>query len=616
MANQRTRLIGTLTFAMVGTVASHTFAQAAPGAPAPPAAATPPAPAAPPAGEPPTGATPTPGAEASAPPTTPPPAAAESSDAEAGGVAPVTPTVFPPPALHRRPKKKKPKVQRLYTTVGMLPTDQDFGSEADMVSTANAPHDAPLSKKWNYSLRGFLRAPMRIGIGPRTDRTSGTEWHAPAHMPGATSDEWNYTGVAPGPNASLYFNVENNTVSGNLILATNTFFDSGYKHLDQIGGISQAYITFKWADAFGDVGGLALTAGAFSNRYGTSGPMQQSSGFYGTYLFGRTHVAGLDLAGDFHLAKDLDLVVEEGFGAKLEVVPWASTPPTEPYLPYQGPVPQGSNFVHHSHVALIADQELRIGAHYLTSWSTNDCPNDDTCPSPGTRVPIPRETVIGADIHVDDKIFGNAYLGFSRTQAAHVLPLSNGLEVIHSSYGYDLQSNYFNINPATAANPTPDHGIIQTVLAQYIVRLSPLLGQTPGEGPDVALGLYGMYNHVTIGSSLKQDKYKGGAEVEVSPLRFLSVGLKYDRVMPDGSRTAPAYSAISPRLIMHTNWLSREYVILNYTHYTLGSAVPASELHQVIADNAAAAAVPGATNITPFSKPDPDLISLTAVVAF
>src|SRR5262249_18975874 len=158
-------------------------------------------------------------------------------------------------------------------------TAQDFGAEADMVSTADAPHDPPLSKKWNYALRGFLRAPMRIGIGPRTDGASGKELHAPPHMPGATSSEWNYIGVAPGPNASLYFNVENNQVSGNVILATNTFYDSGYRHLDQIGGISQAYVTFKWADAFGDLGGLALTAGSFANRYGTAGPQQQSSGF-------------------------------------------------------------------------------------------------------------------------------------------------------------------------------------------------------------------------------------------------------------------------------------------------------------------------------------------------
>jgi hypothetical protein len=260
-------------------------------------------------------------------------------------------------------------------------------------------------------------------------------------------------------------------------------------------------------------------------------------------------------------------------------------------------------------VALIANQALRLGAHYMTSWSTNDCPNGEACPV--APAPIPRETVVGGDIHYDDKTFGNAYLGYSRVTAKHILPLSNGLEVIHSPYGYDLQSNYFNIS---STQPARDHGIIQTLLFQYIVRLSPLLGQNPGEGPDVALGLYGMFNHVNSGP-LKQDKYKGGAELEFSPLRFLSFGVKYDKVMPDGSRSGPAYSAISPRVILHTNWLSREYVILNYTHYTVGKDVLASETRQETANKVAFAALTNSAVVPP-PKVDPDLITLTAVVAF
>ena len=37
------------------------------------------------------------------------------------------------------------------------------------------------------------------------------------------------------------------------------------------------------------MGGLAWTVGSFSNRYGNAGANQTSSGYYGTYLFGRTH---------------------------------------------------------------------------------------------------------------------------------------------------------------------------------------------------------------------------------------------------------------------------------------------------------------------------------------
>ena len=62
-----------------------------------------------------------------------------------------------------------------------------------------------------------------------------------------------------------------------------------------------------------------------------------------------------------------------------------------------------------------------------------------------------------------------------------------------------------------------------------------------------------------------------GGEVQFGLFRFLSLGSRFDRVMPDGSKKEVAYSAISPRMILHSNWLSREYVILNYTRYFFGS---------------------------------------------
>ena len=41
--------------------------------------------------------------------------------------------------------------------------------------------------------------------------------------------------------------------------------------------------------------------------------------------------------------------------------------------------------------------------------------------------------------------------------------------------------------------------------------------------------------------------------------------------MPNARTARVAYSAISPAVIFHTNWLSREYVIVSYTRYIYGS---------------------------------------------
>src|SRR5262249_4103319 len=155
-------------------------------------------------------------------------------------------------------------------------------------------------------------------------------------------------------------------------LASSAFLDTGYPNLDQIGGISQAYLTLKFPTAFGVWGGLAWTVGSFSNRYGNAGPNQTSSGYYATYLFGRTHVMGEDLTADVDLNDDVELVLEHGLGAKIDVTPLLGTYAFQPsYFPGQGHAAHGSNFLHHAHAGILVNRWLQFGAHYLTSWTPN-----------------------------------------------------------------------------------------------------------------------------------------------------------------------------------------------------------------------------------------------------
>jgi hypothetical protein len=556
--------------------------------------------------------------------TTPPPL---NGDKAAPGAAPAATgadqgefpsTVFAAPTAVKKTRRQR-RTRELQTTVGMNPPDPDFGSEADLISTAD--EDAPMvrPKKWAYSIKGFLRAPMSFGVGPRQDQTDGQQLHAPPRVPGADSDDWNYVGLAQSPTAQLHLNVANANVSANLIIAASTFFDSGYKDLDQIGGISQGYVTISSPELFGKRGGISWTVGAFSNRYGVAGPKQNSTGYYGTYLFGRTHVSGEALTADIDLNDDLELVIEHGFGAKLDVVPFIllshnPPPPRAPYLPDQGPVAQGSNFVHHAHAALLVNDWLRIAGHYMTSWTPNDNDLDGT--HLGNR-PEGRMTVVGGEVHLDSPTIGNAYVGYSHIDADKVLPLSDGIQVLHGSTGFSFKQNYFGqlqtvSVPAAAGTlpgPGPNHddsGSVDTVLGQYVVKLSQVLG-TGANGPDVALAVYGMINHVkffqgAVARDVSIDKYKFGAEAEVTPIRFMSVGLRFDRAAPDGHNANLSYSALSPRLIFHTNWLSREYVILDYTRYFLGSDVKPFAYYpydQLV-----------------YQKTDPNLVTLTAIVSW
>ncbi len=307
----------------------------------------------------------------------------------------------------------------------------------------------------------------------------------------------------------------------------------------------------------------------------------------------------------------MELVIEHGFGAKLEVVPYvlyshSPMPPLAPYLPNQGPVPQGSTYLHHGHVSLLVDDWLMVAGHFMQSFSPNDAAGFDGLLAPGQQAHWAWMTVAGGEVHVDGPKMGSGYVGYSHVSATSILPLAGGIEVLHGVDGVGFKQNYFGKLNALPQyyeqNPTAPHddsGKVDTVLFQYVLRLAPLLGHPRG-GPDVALGVFGMYNHMQAPNNVKQDRLKFGADLYVTPLPFVALGFRFDRVLPDGPNTDFAYTAISPRLIFHTKWLSREYVIVDYTRYIYGPSTVASAPY----DNPTG------------PRPDPNLVVVSSAISF
>jgi hypothetical protein len=511
-----------------------------------------------------------------------------------GATAATSSGVTPEGYLTRRTKP-------LRMSIGLLPSASDLGSEADLVSTAD--NDALYTeslKKWTFELKGYLRVPMRVSWGPScgtnqlvdvrpcyAGESPRTQLHSPPRVVGLSSGDWSYVGLAPNTSGSLRVTVANPLVSANVIFSTSNMNDAGFMDLDQIGGISQAYVTLKFPTAFGAWGGLAWTVGAFSNRYGNAGPNQTSSGYYGTYLFGRTHTVGEDLTADIDLNDDVELLLEHGFGAKLDVIPYLGPTAKNPVMPFQpsyfqgqGHAAHGSNFLHHAHAGIAINRWLQFGAHYLTSWTPNDRVLDVKNP------PEARLTVYGADLHLDDNEAGHAYIGYSHVDAKYLYPLDEALQVIHGGDGYNFKLEYFlGKDRVTMDTPTNDSGTVDTILFQYVTRLAPLLRDSLPIR-DVALAAYGMFNHVhsqagtmqpTPGPEFTNNRIKFGAEVEAALLKFMSLGFRYDRVIPDIDNDADSYSAVSPRLIFYSRWRSKEYVVVDYTHFLLGPlAYPSS----------------------------------------
>jgi hypothetical protein len=585
------------------------------------AAPPPPAPGAPPSAAPPAG-------DPAPPDGTPLPAAP--SDAAPAATEPM-PSLEPPPPLPEMPMlpdAPPPPARRMKSlriSTGAAPTAVDLGSEVAISEVGRGEGYGEegaeqVNKGWWFSLKGYVRVPMRISLGTRDDRTEGLQLHSPPRVPGQNSGDWTYLALASNPVVNMYVTVGNPRLSANVIMAANTASDAGFQDLDQLGGISQAYVTLKFPDAFAARGGFAWTVGEFSMRWGNAGPGERSSGYYGNYLFGRTHTAGEDLTFDVDLNDRFELVVEHGLGAMIEVVPFDSQQKKNGFLPTATTL-EGSTFVHHAHAMLAFDDWLRVGAHWLTVWSPNDNP-------PSTvNIPMPvarqesRMNVYGADLHVDGLGIGSGYFGVSRVTAANIDQLGPALQVVHGTSGTGFRNTYFiRKDPMSNQTPTNDQGTVDTVLFQYIVRLGKLLGKSP-IGRDTTLGIFGMYNHVRsaphVGPAhpafseldINDHRLKFGVEAEVAAHKYMNFGLRFDRVQPNLTERsasekmlAPGGSdtfwTLSPRLMFHTNWKSKEYVIVDYTHYFLGPRAYAGSPYSTVL------------------KADPNMLSITALLSF
>ncbi|HXK19844.1 MAG TPA: hypothetical protein VNG33_18665, partial [Polyangiaceae bacterium] len=460
--------------------------------------------------------------------------------------------------------------------ISLAPTTPEASGD-----TAPAPPAAETALG-GFEIHGYLRAPLRVGVGPKNDRTSGTELHAPARVPDASFTDWRYLNTMPGPWSELFLSYGTPRATATISIAGYNQTIAGYRDLEAQLGINQAFVTLQFPGTFGRYGDLSLTAGSFSDRYGIAG--KHDAGMYQTYLFGRTKAVGETLSAKLSLTPQVALLIEHGIGAKLDVIPFDALNPRPDYLPYPGPVPQGSTFLHHAHVGAEFGRHLLLTGHYLTAWTPDDHNAPGTTSEPG------RISVVGGDAHVSAGAAGDGYVGFSHIIAHHVLPVADAIEVLHSSGGYQLKNNFFGrFDPRTKLTPPDDSGRIESVLAQYALSLGKLVrypARFSGNGSDLTLTVFGMYN-VVRSDTFDHEMLKYGVDALYSMFEVLAVGARFDTVNPDMASRRQSFSVLSPRIVLRTRFIARERVVLEYSHYFLGkeayAAFPYNALPQ--ADN-------------------------------
>ena len=617
-----------------------------------------------------TTAAPAPAAPAPAPAPAPTPAPAPPRRAPAPAAPPPkpAPAPAPPPAVNLMPTPPAPDKSTSGGSstegVGLSPAAPTIGA-GSLITTKQAESLAPSTSgsadEWKFDFHGYFRAPLRISFGPPTPvnlpssnsmppadsvppyppgaapPVPGTQWHSPVRVPGYNYQDWNFTNTVHGPWTQLNFSYGNSRAMATVIVDSYGVTDSGYKNLQSQQGVDQAFLTLNFPEALGDLGTLTANIGTFQNRYGTMG--RYDGGMYETYIIGRTHVAGetltanltnLDNAGNWAIS------LEEGFGAKYDLVPflnnqWYQIVTNKPvgsnngapylsdrdaeYLPYAGPVPQGSTFLAHAHIGAKYQKTWTFGLHYLYTWTPDDNWNpmnsvqmNGTDATPRARGPIQGSmAVVGAEARLNGGVFGDGYIGYSHVDARNINALADSLEIVHSRSGYNFKQNFFGLsyNPHTGVynGPQNETGTVDTIGFQYTFSFGALARYPEdwwGDGPDLVLTAFGLLSIVNSPASqyaiehppsgvdpavqwnMSTKKLKMGLDAVYTPLYWLGFNGRFDWVQPDidaayAQQGNPggsdlSFAALTLRLIFRTQFVTHESVQLQYAHYWLGDA--------------------------------------------
>jgi hypothetical protein len=234
-----------------------------------------------------------------------------------------------------------------------------------------------------------------------------------------------------------------------------------------------------------------------------------------------------------------------------------------PFLPYPGPVQQGSTLLHHAHVGASYRGLVAVAAHYLTSW-TDDAQLAGEVDG--------RITVAGVEAKLIDSVYGNGFVGFAHLSSRDPLRVAGAIEVIHSFEGWNLRDNYF----GQASTGT---GTIDTLAFQHTFSLAKLLWDPKpfwGQSTDLLVTAFGMYCRVGSddpGFSGAAQKLKLGGEVTYSWKAWLGLSARYDLVQPDLDDNTQSFQVLSPKLIVRSAFASNEQLVVQYSRYFNGDNV-------------------------------------------
>ncbi len=474
--------------------------------------------------------------------------------------------------------------------------------------------------------------------------------HTDLHSPRLADDQYldpRFTRQWEKDWTEVFFNYGNSHMVGTVSFQAFGISDAEHLSIDNLS--SQLGVAQAWVTLMPNIGKLRMNwkVGAFWDKYGMSG--KYDAGKYDMYLFGRLHVMGQTLKADYPVG-DFTLHATEGFGVKSEELEF--TPVT-----YGFP---GFTLVGHVHAGVSYKKVLDVNAHYITAWAQDarvqgpagaqgEANTGVANVSPGSGgLPDGHIDVSGAEARFTGGVFGELYAGYSHLEAVQAEQVGPAIEPIASLGGYSggtqiaaAPTSYPNPVPGSnyyGANGIMDNylgscfqckssqigtGSVDSILVQYDFSIGTLYRKIKnpnsgfwGDGPDVTLSLFGLFQSVKstdtskwfplVGDGVKKLKY--GADLIVTPITWFAFGVRADLVQPTSLDSHESFGVISPKIMLRSKYLSHEEITLQYSHYFYGSDVFPQP------PNGPAAAFANGTDQWPVYAPDPNIFGIKATM--
>ncbi len=425
---------------------------------------------------------------------------------------------------------------------------------------------------WQFGFHGIVFLPLRVGLGKRENPGSAqkaTVLHAPPRVPG-DFETFGYTTTVPNPWTQLNFSYGNQSVMATVIIAARTVRNAnGYFDPPDMLGINDAFLTFA-VPLESERFDLAINLGAFANRYGHMGA--HDLGRYGTPLIARISGTGLTATGTMGMG-DLDLLFEAGIKGQFNKAPVGVEPAgwngfADPNV--------GSSYAGHGHLSVRYKELAVFTGHLISAFTRDDRASADD-------IPDGRIIVGGADGRLMMGRFGHLFLGAAYTDAKTARAVSNVVRVLNAPGGPGLMREYL----GAESNGT---GSLFTGGGQYDFSLGNFLrypDHFEGDGPDLLLSVFGIGTRVTSPNDKVFDgitKLKVGGELGYSALSWLALGARYDHVVRNLDDPKQSTAIATGRLILHSDWNSRDQVVLQYSYYKNGAATAVREGYPPVDD--------------------------------